>query len=221
MRKTIYLLALVFMLVHNINGQEIKIPENYTIVDSIKGDLDNDAINELVVAYNVMPENEIDGVPRELVIYKLENNQWVVWKTSDQALYGSKDGGMMGDPYGEMDIKNGILHISQNGGSSWKWGFTDKYRFQNDEFYLIGYTSLAGKLCAYWTDIDFNLTTGKMIVNKEFEKCENEEQQFYKSENETLLEKDLKITLQNRQEREIKITTPKYKHEVYIAIGKE
>ena len=221
MRKTINLLALVFMLVHNSNGQEITIPVNYAIEDSIKGDLDNDAIRELVVAYNVMQENEIDGVPRELVIYKLENNQWVVWKTSDQALYGSKDGGMMGDPYGEMDIKNGILHISQNGGSSWKWGFTDKYRFQNDEFYLIGYTSLAGKLCAYWTDIDFNLTTGKMIVNKEFEKCENEEQQFYKSENETLLVKDLKITLENRQEREIKITTPKYKHEIYIAIGKE
>ena len=221
MRKTIYLLALVFMLVHNSNGQEITIPVNYAIEDSIKGDLDNDAIRELVVAYNVMQENEIDGVPRQLVIYKLENNQWVVWKTSDQALYGSKDGGMMGDPYGEMDIKDGILHISQNGGSSWKWGFTDKYRFQNDEFYLIGYTSLAGKLCAYWTDIDFNLTTGKMIVNKEFEKCENEEQQFYKSENETLLEKDLKITLQNRQEREIKITTPKYKHEIYISIGKE
>lgn len=221
MRKTIYLLALVFMLVHNGNGQEITIPVNYAIVDSIKGDLDNDAINELVVAYNVMQENEIDGVPRQLVIYKLENNQWVAWKISDQALYGSKDGGMLGDPYGEMEIKNGILHISQNGGSSWKWGFTDKYRFQNDEFYLIGYTSLAGKLCAYWTDVDFNLTTGKMAMNKEFEKSENEEQQFYKSENETLLVKDLKITLENRQEREIKITTPKYKHEIYIAIGKE
>lgn len=56
---------------------------------------------------------------------------------------------MMEDPYGEITIEKGILSISQNGGSSWKWGFTDKYRFQNNKFELISYTSNYGKLCEY------------------------------------------------------------------------
>ena len=221
MKKAIYILTLLLTAVQFAKGQEVPIPDNYSIVDSISGDLDKDSINELVVAYNVGPENEIDGVPRELIIYKLENDKWIEWKKSAQALYGSRDGGMMGDPYGEMEIRNGILHISQNGGNSWKWGFTDKYCFQDGEFYLIGYTSIGGKLCEYWREVDFNLSTGKMIVKKEFEECETDDQEIYKRENETLFEKGLKITIQKRQEREIKITTPKYGHEIYIAIGKE
>jgi len=214
-------LTLLVSVVHFAYGQEVPIPDNYSIVDTVSGDLDKDSIAELVVAYNKGPENETDGVPRELIIYKLKNNNWIEWKKSDQALYGSRDGGMMGDPYDEMEIKNGILHISQNGGSSWKWGFTDKYRFQDGEFYLIGYSSIAGKPCEYWREVDFNLSTGKMIVKKEFEECETDEQEIYKRENETLFERGLKVTIQKRQEREIKLTTPKYGHEIYIAIGKE
>lgn len=221
MKKAYCILTFLLTLNQLSFGQELPIPDNYSIVDSVSGDLDKDSIAELVVVYNIGPENEVDGVPRELIIYKRENNKWTEWKKSDQALYGSKDGGMMGDPFGEIEIKNGILLISQNGGSSWKWGFTDKYRFQDGEFYLIGYSSIAGKLCEYWKDVDFNISTGKMIVKKEFEECETEEQEIYKRENETFYKKGLKIILQNRQEREIKITTPKYGHEIYIAIGKE
>ncbi|AIZ42455.1 hypothetical protein [Cellulophaga baltica] len=221
MKKAIYILIFLVTLVHSSYGQKLPIPDNYSVVDSVSGDLDKDSIAELVVAYNTGPENEIDGIPRELIVYKLKNNKWTEWKKSGQALYGSKDGGMMGDPFGEIEIKNGILLISQNGGSSWKWGFTDKYRFQNGEFYLIGYSSIAGKLCEYWKDVDFNLSTGKMIIKKEYEECETEEQEIYKRENETLFENGLKITIQNRQEREIKITTPKYGYEIYIAVGKK
>jgi hypothetical protein len=221
MKKAIYIFTFLLNLIHISYGQELLIPDNYTIVDSVSGDLDKDSIAELAVVYNVGPENEIDGVPRELIIYKLKNNKWAEWKKSDQALYGSKDGGMMGDPFGEIEIKNGSILISQNGGSSWKWGFTDKYRFQDGAFYLIGYSSIAGKLCEYWKEVDFNLSTGKMIIKKQYEECETEEQEIYKRENETFFEKGLKITMQNRQEREIKITTPEYGHKIYIATGKE
>ena len=220
MKEAIYILTFLVTLVHVTYGQELPIPNNYTVIDAVSGDLDKDSIPELVVAYNTAHENEIDGVVRELIIYRLKNNKWTEWKKSEQALYGSKNGGLMGDPFGEIAIKNGILLISQNGGSSWKWEFTDKYRFQNGEFYLIGYSSIVGKLCEYWKDVDFNLSTGKMIIKKEYEECENEEQKIYKRENETLFEKGLKITIQNRQERQIKITTPKYGYDIYIAVGK-
>ncbi|MFV0305464.1 MAG: hypothetical protein ACK5IC_08305 [Moheibacter sp.] len=219
MKKVILLFLMT--IIYLADGQEIPIPTNYSVVDSVSGDLDNDLIAELVVVYNkeIYTEDYI-GFPRELVIYKLQNNQWIEWRKSDQALYGSEEGGAMGDPFGGIEIKNGILSIIQYGGSSWKWGGTDKYRFQNGEFYLIGYTSLSGKICEYWETVDFNLSTGKIIVKKEFENCETEEQKIYKRENEILYKKGVEITIHNRQERDIKIITPKYGHEIYIAIKK-
>ena len=220
MIRTIQLLFLALLNSLLVAAQETPVPKHYSIVDSLSGDLDNDGVNELVVAYNTKEDNENEGVPRELIIYKKTNENWEAWKSSTQALYGSRDGGMMGDPFEDIKIENRILQIRQSGGSSWKWGHTDKYRYQNGEFYLVGYTSVAGKPCEYWQDIDFNLSTGKMIVKKEYEDCDSG-QSIYKRENETVYEKGLKITLQNRSEKEIKIVTPRYRHEIYIAIKNE
>lgn len=221
--KQVFLTLLITLLSIVAFTQQISIPKNYSIIDTTSGDLDNDGISEMVVAYNTQQQKEdsFESIPRELVIYKKQSNRWTVWKRSMQALYGSRDGGMMGDPFGEIKIQKGVLSISQDGGSSWKWGHTDKYRFQNNEFYLIGYTSMYGRPCDYWTGVDFNVSTGKMVVTKEYEDCETSEQKIYKQENETFYKKGLKITLQKRSEKEIKIVTPKYQHEIYVAIKYE
>ena len=56
-----------------------------------------------------------------------------------------------------------------------------------------------------------------MIIKKEYESCENgDEQKIYKRENETVNKKGLKITIDKRNEKEIKIVTTKYRHEIYI-----
>ncbi|MFY0673815.1 MAG: hypothetical protein JXQ87_10435 [Bacteroidia bacterium] len=217
MRISLLITLIAFSLAKGSFGQTLAIPHGLYLVDSIVGDLNKDKVSELVVAYNVGKETKYEGVQRLLVIYKLKNDKWIEWKRSEQALYGSRDGGMMGDPFGKIEIINGILLISQSGGSSWKWGFTDKYRYQNDEFYLIGYTSKSGKICEYWKDIDYNLSTGKMIIKKEYELCEGENQEIYKRENETMYQKELKVIIQNRHKKEIKIVSPKYGHEIYIS----
>lgn len=225
MPKLILFILVTFIGQQSMSGQTIPIPKNYSIVESVTGDLDKDGKDELVVAYDTQKQNEelFESVPRELIIYKNQNNNWMVWKKSSQALLGSRDGGMMGDPFGEIEIKNTVLLISQSGGSSWKWGYTDKYRYQDGEFYLIGYSNSGGRNCDHWSTVDFNLLTGKMIVEKEYERCESDDEapEIYKRENETIYKMGLKITLQKRNEKEIKLTTPKYKHEVYIAITDE
>jgi len=218
MKNTIYIVLIFLLFTFNLFGQVRPTPSNYSVVESVTGDLDKDGVDELVVVYNTNAEKENEGVERELIIYKLDNNKWSQWKKSRQALYGSRDGGMMGDPFGGIEIKKGILLISHCGGSSWKWGHTDKYRFQDGEFYLIGYTSNAGKLCEYWKTVDFNISTGKIVVKKEYE---NEDYEIYKRENEIFLTKKLSISLQTRNEREITIVSPKYGHEIYISEGKE
>ena len=200
-------------------AQLTPVPANYSIVDTASGDLDKDGIPELAVAYNTRKETDHnDNVPRELIIYKKAKGQWTVWKKSSQALAGSRDGGMMGDPYGNMSIEKGILSIFHEGGSSWKWARTDKYRYQDAAFYLIGYVENYGKPCEYFQDIEFNLSTGKLIIKKEYEDCESDEQSVQKNENETFEKKGIKITLEKRNEKDVKIVSPKYKHEIYIAM---
>ncbi|MBE8715163.1 hypothetical protein [Sphingobacterium hungaricum] len=214
------LISFIFILLNSsILAQEIPVPENYSIIQSAKGDLDKDGQDELVVAYETKINRQTEeSTPRELIIYKLVDKQWTILEKSKNALYGNRDGGMMGDPFGQLAIKDGILLIDQNGGSSWKWGHTDKYRYQNGAFILIGYTSVSGKPCEYWTNIDFNLSTGELVIEKEYEKCTDADQEIYKTENETFFKKGLKINLQNRNEKEVKIVSPKYRHEIYIAI---
>lgn len=98
-------------------GQETYIPKGYQIIEEKNGDLDKDGIDEKVVVFET-PELTEFGYIREIQILKNSNNKWVVWKKSRNALLKSKDGGMNDDPYGDIKIENGILLISQNGGSS-------------------------------------------------------------------------------------------------------
>lgn len=201
------------------NGQEIPVPTNYYMIQNAQGDLDNDNIDELAVSYNIGIENEFDAVDRILIIYKLIDHKWKLWIKSEHALLNSKGGGMMGNPLGELSIENGKLSIYHEGGSSWKWSYTDTYQWINNEFYLVEYQSFYGKLCEYFENVEFNLLTGEIIFKKEFETCESEEQIIIKNENETFFEKVLKITLEHRNEKEILIVTPLFRNEIYISSG--
>ncbi|WP_185290137.1 hypothetical protein [Chryseobacterium lactis] len=187
-------------------------PKGSTINETIDGDLDGDKIPEKVIVYNIPTNNDSEDI-REIQILKKVNNKWTILEKSRNAILGSKDGGMMGDPYMGTRIEKDILIISHYGGSSWKWGITDKYRFQNGHFELIGCSSESGKPEEYWTTIDFNLSTGKLIFSKEVENTK----EYGKSKNETFIKKEVKINLQNRnQEKQRKIILPQTKEEVYF-----
>ncbi len=190
-------------------------PEGFTILEQKTGDLDKDGIDEKVIIYNT-PDSTDFGIHREIQILKLVEGKWTVWKKSRSAVLKSGEGGMMGDPYSGIDIIKGILLIHHNGGSSWKWGYVDKYRFQNNEFQLIGHTSSFGKPCEYWGTFDFNLSIGKIIYKKEYENCENADQDISKTEKETFYRKDIKLNLTNRHNNDIKVVSPVNGFEMYL-----
>ncbi|SMP29972.1 hypothetical protein [Chryseobacterium profundimaris] len=187
-------------------------PQGATVIETVDGDLDGDHIPEKVIIYNTKDTADYGNI-QEIQILKKANEKWRVLEKSRNAILKSSEGGMMGDPYQSTEIKNGILMITQAGGSSWKWGYTDKYRFQNGHFELIGYSSSSGKPEEYWIDIDFNLSTGKLIFEKEVENTE----EYGNSKSEIFLKKGLKIHLQNRnQEKQREILLPKTKEKVYL-----
>lgn len=212
--------------VNNISfAQTHTIPAEYRAIKEIYGDLDRDGKNEKVIVYNVKAEEkedeDMDGVQRELIIFKKAKAGWIIWHRSLGAVGKSKDGGMMGDPFEDITIKNGILLVHQSGGSSWKWFKTDKYRYQQGRFELIGYTSTFGKFCEYWTSFDYNLSTGKVVYTADPDPCANDErgpeEEVHKKEKETFFYKlPQPVTLEQRNATEIKIVTPKYKEELYL-----
>lgn len=196
--------------------QSVPLPKGYQVLEEQMGDLDKDGQPEKAIAYDT-PEQTEYGSVRELVVYKLLDGRWNKWKSSKNVLLKSQEGGMMGDPFGAIEIKNGILIVSHNGGSSWKWDNTDKYRYQNGEFVLIGYTSNFGKPCEYWASFDFNVSTGAINYAKDYENCDNEENQVkVKTEKETFVKKGVVLNFQNRHQEEIRIVSPKYKVTLHL-----
>lgn len=193
-------------------AQEQLQPAGSTVIETVDGDLDGDKIPEKVIVYNTKDTTDMGNI-REIQILKKVNGKWTILEKSRNAVMESRAGGMMGDPYGETKIEKGILIISQNGGSSWKWNVTDKYRYQNGHFELIGISSNSGRPGDYWKDIDFNLSTGQLNYSKEVENTA----EYGKSLKETYIKKGVKINLQNRnQEKQQKIVLPKTKEEVYF-----
>ncbi|WP_312903282.1 hypothetical protein [Chryseobacterium taichungense] len=193
-------------------AQEEFKPAGATVIETVDGDLDGDVIPEKVIIYNTKDTTEYGNI-REIQILKKVNSKWTILEKSRNAILKSNDGGMMGDPYQSTEIKNGILMITQAGGSSWKWGYTDKYRFQNGRFELIGYSSSSGKPEEYWIDVDFNLSTGQLTFEKEVENTK----EYGPSKKESLIKKGIKLNLQNRNQKErIEILLPKTKEKVYL-----
>lgn len=215
-----YFTWIILLIVFNCPGraQTFSIPHSYQPILEVFGDLDKDGIQERVVVYNTGDKDDpINGTDRELVIFRKESVDWKPWLHSGSAIGNSKDGGMMGDPFQGLEIVNGILVITHAGGSSWKWDRTDKYRFQHNQFELIGFTASYGKLCEYWAQFDYNLQTGRVEYKKEYERCGTDgEQEMYKTDQEVFnYKRKSPVTLTDRKSGERKMITPKYKEELY------
>lgn len=163
-------------------AEELEESNNFEILASAIGDLDKDGVDEKVEVVNTDIIGEY-GIERVLHIYKKDQNEgWKLWRSSHKVILPSESGGMMGDPFEDIGIENGVLVIYHWGGSSWKWSYTDRFRFQNNNFELIGATTTYGKLCEEWEDFDYNLSTGNIIVTNTKEYCDENEEAQTKSE---------------------------------------
>ena len=205
-----FLLVFLFFAPLSFYAQKESTLNKFKMIIEEIGDLDNDGIDEKIVIYEI---NEVTNYRklRELWIFKNENGKWINWIKTNDAILASNEGGPMGDPLEGIEIENNLLRIHFYGGSNWKWTYTDTYKFQNNQFELIGYTHTNFKLCDDWDSLDFNLSTGKIVLKNGFENCEKKVQKRHTEETEIFYTKDLLITLQNRNDKEIKIVSPKGK----------
>lgn len=187
--------------------------ENFKIAQAT-GDLDKDGIDEKIEIWN-RAINTYNGLMREIRILKKEKSNWKLWKKYDNCIPPSKAGNK-GDAFSQIRIIKGVLNLEYIIDVEASW--SEKYRYQNNEFEMIGYSSKVSSLCNEFRYADFNLSTVKIIVKKEIEKCKENGDggKITRILDETFHYKNLKINLNNRFSKEIEIISPKHKIEVFF-----
>lgn len=151
-------------------------PAGMTKLGEASGDLDKDGQAETVIVYDTQRQSKDDeGTERELHIFKSKEGKWELWHKSLGPVMNSQSGGLMGDPFQEVKVENGSIVLKHFGGSRSKWTYTHRFRWQEDDWKLIGATTVSGTPCEYWESYDYNLSTGTINYEKETEDCTESE----------------------------------------------
>ncbi|KXK16526.1 MAG: hypothetical protein UZ08_BCD001002740 [Candidatus Parvibacillus calidus] len=146
------------------------IPEGYHQIRRASGQLNGDTLTDYVfiiesndLVSNLKEEGH-DQKPRILfILFGDKEYGFKLAAQSNKSVMLSDDGGVFGDPLQELFIRNKVIHVNYFGGSTEKWAYTYKWRYQHGDWLLIGatYTSMSpydNMLEKY----DFNLNTGDM-----------------------------------------------------------
>jgi len=113
------------------------IPKNYSILDSVTGDLNLDKINDYILVLKKNGENDTTRRPL-LILIRDKNNKLKLVRRNDNTVYCIDCGGIMGDPFMGITLKNGYFSVEHYGGSAWRWTriVTYKYFRQDNEWFL-------------------------------------------------------------------------------------
>jgi hypothetical protein len=145
------------------------VPAGWHILEQTQGQLNRDTLTDIAAVIEsdaVIPslkEPDNDQQPRILlVLFKLASGQYSLAIQANEAIMLSNEGGAFGDPWSGMEVNRGSLLIYFYGGSSDRWAYTYRWRFQNNDWYLIGatYTATSTHNNNFETH-DFNLLTGQ------------------------------------------------------------
>jgi uncharacterized protein YecT (DUF1311 family) len=127
---------------HSISISEIAkiIPENYSILDSVSGNLNRDEFNDYVIILKKKNEEETSNFVDDkqelrplMLLIGQPNNKFVKVLQNDKSVLCYDCGGIMGDPYEGITIKNGYFSIEHYGGSNWRWTEIITYKYSEIE----------------------------------------------------------------------------------------
>lgn len=142
-------------------------PQGYALLYSTNGDLNRDAHTDLVIVYKKYNEdtelpNDDILLYRPLVLYiGQKDGTFRLAAHNDKAVLCYHCGGVMGDPFVKIAIKNGYFTIEHYGGSSWRWTryVTFKYSKKDTAWFLHKDTSES----FHSADPDNGTTTTKSV----------------------------------------------------------
>ncbi|MBC9912745.1 hypothetical protein [Chitinophaga varians] len=120
------------------------IPKGYEILDTTTGDLNRDAWPDMVMVLRKKGEDSTSDVVEHpekrplLVLLGQPDHSYKLAARNDNVVYCVDCGGMMGDPFQGVTIKQGYFSVEHYGGSAWRWTriITFKYAPEDKNWYL-------------------------------------------------------------------------------------
>lgn len=139
MRNLFFVLFILLLL--NIRAQKNAFQKfilpGYELMDTLSGDLNLDGKNDLLIVLRLKNEEKMGDtaqtdLPRPLLLLiNQKDGSYKQMGRNDHAVLCSKCGGVFGDPYNGLAIKNGYFSVQHYGGSNWRW--TDIVTFKYDK----------------------------------------------------------------------------------------
>ncbi|WP_316849941.1 hypothetical protein [Pedobacter agri] len=152
-------------------------PAGRTKVLETKGDLDKDGIDEVIFVYNSNKRVDRTGFTRELYICKMLSGKLKLWKKNTSVLWNSEDCGFCTDNGVDLSviIKNNTIITQQTFWHNTRHTSKHKniYRYQNNDWFLIGSTYKDSYNCGYQHTYDINFSTKQVHVRYDDEDCED------------------------------------------------
>ncbi|WP_432406231.1 hypothetical protein [Wukongibacter sp. M2B1] len=151
------------------NAQDIGefIPDGWEILDIAEGDLNKDGINDK--AFVIESSDEYRQQRNLLIVFGNKDDTYTLSIRAEKAILLSNEGGPFGDPFLDILIDRGSVLIKFMGGSSSRWNQHYRFRYQDNGWYLIGFTEGGHENIGdlrYYLQEDFNLITGDYIGNQ-------------------------------------------------------
>ena len=98
------------------------VPAAYRVMNMASGDLNNDSYADYVlVLQNFNETMDGDEVRPLLVIISGPKGRMTLLARNDSVVLSKNGGGVFGDPFKSVTIKNGLLTIEHSVGANWRW----------------------------------------------------------------------------------------------------
>jgi hypothetical protein len=113
-------------------------PDNYSVLKATKGNLNCDNIDDIVLVLKKDGEkdNWESDQPEKRPLYLLigqSDGSYKLAAKNDNAVYCVHCGGVMGDPFVGITIKNGYFSVEHYGGSAWRWTRIVTFKYSDAE----------------------------------------------------------------------------------------
>jgi len=152
------------------------VPDGWKVMVQASGDLNQDGRDDLAVIIERLETAKHEracgkegydshAAPRILLIALAADGGYQLAGSDNGVVLRSDEGGVWGDPFQSLEIARGTVVLTHYAGSAWRWGVVQRFRFQNEGWYLIGHTeSSHHTVSEQMSEYDYNLSTGKVAI---------------------------------------------------------